>query len=127
MVVVRHRVHVIKKDIHTLILVRTVILQLHLRYAVAERVPELVINVVQLIINTLVQVRDIVEGAEQHVAVNIQHVTVQRIIHGAEVLVSVTVVSNMLVTVRGKQVRELLAEESIRLVYVQVIMFRFVM
>ena len=59
--------------------------------------------------------------------INTQLVIVRRIIFGTEVLVSVTVVFNMLVAVWARQVRELLVEESIRLVYVQVIMFRFVM
>ena len=47
--------------------------------------------------------------------------------HRGLVINAVRIPISIVVMVWGKQVRELLAEESIRLVYVQVIMFRFVM
>ena len=47
--------------------------------------------------------------------------------HRGLVTNAVRVPISIVVMVWGKQARELLAEESIRLVYVQVIMFRFVM
>ena len=47
--------------------------------------------------------------------------------HRGLVINAVRIPISIVVMVWGKQVRELLVEESIRLVYVQVIMFRFVM
>ena len=47
--------------------------------------------------------------------------------HRGLVINVVRIPISIVVMVWGKQARELLAEESIRLVYVQVIMFRFVM
>ena len=47
--------------------------------------------------------------------------------HRGLVINAVRIPISIVVMVWGKQARELLVEESIRLVYVQVIMFRFVM
>ena len=58
-------------------LVRMVILQLHLRYAVAGQVPELVINVARRIINIVVAERVTHPEAERLVTVNIRLVTVR--------------------------------------------------
>ena len=98
--VVRHRVHAIKRDIHTLILARVVrIHQVHLvvaghrepylRSVVVERLPVLVINVrpVVQLINTVVAVPDIVEAVELLAEVNIPLVHVVVGIHGAEAVV----------------------------------------
>ena len=109
-----------------IVLAQMVIRARRLRYAVVEQHRGLVTNAVRIPISIVVAVRDIVAEAELLVTVNIPHVTAQADMSGMVVLVSVTVVSNMLVAVWGKQARELLVEESIRLVYVQVIMFRFV-
>ena len=86
-----------------------------------------VLLLVAVVISIPVAERGTVEVPERRVIINTQLVIVRRIIYGTEVLAFVTVVSNMLVAVWARQVRELLVEESIRLVYVQVIMFRFVM
>ena len=134
MVVVRHRVHVIKKDIHILILVRMDIVQVVrmviqvvlLRCAVVGRVPELVINVVHRRINIRVRVLVIVEEVVRHVTVSIQVVHVRRIIHGTEVPVYAIVVSNMRVAVLERQVPVRYVVESISYVYVRLIMYRFV-
>ena len=68
----------------------------------------------------------IVLAVERHVTVNIQAVTVQRIIHGTEVLVYAIVVSNMRVAVLERQVPVRYVVESISYVYVRLIMYRFV-
>ena len=55
----------------------------------------------------------------------LRHAVVEQ--HRGLVINAVRIPISTVVAVWGKQARELLVEESIRLVYVQVIMFRFVM
>ena len=109
------------------VLVLMVIRARRLRHAVAELHRGLVINVVRRIINIVVAERVTHPEAELLVTVNTQLVIVRRIIHGTEVPVYVIVVSNMRVAVLERPVRERPVVGSISYVYVQVIMFRFVM
>ena len=127
MVVVRHREHVIKKDIHTLILVRMDIVQVVrmviqvvlLRCAVVGRVQELVINVVHRRINIRVQVLVIVEEVVRHVTVSIRLVTVQVDILGV-VAVVWSVHHLVIVAINIPVVEPVIVEEVVRHVTVSI-------